>query len=170
MMLENNAHSFVLEEAKNSVNWKRVTEVARDIEAFIKENQEAINAANRPGESSKNIENLFEVILKESGFGHEPKKEYVDRGLCPDFVNREMKTIVEVERGKILQNNMDMLDFWKTHIHGECEYLILIVPKLLRHSEGTRPEKPLEKVSSRLGAFFEGKNKTNVKGLVIIGY
>ena len=160
---------FVLERFKESREWISVTEVAALLEDFIKNNQEKIDELNMPGNSSHGIEKIFEPILVGLEFSHEPSSEYPDRPLCPDFVNQKLGIIVEVERGKILQNNMDMLDFWKTHIHKECRYLILLVPKVLAHSEKSR-EKPFERVKKRLGPFFEKTNETNVRGLVLLGY
>lgn len=39
--------------------------------------------------------------------------------------------ILEVERGKTLMNNMDLLDMWKCHICEHARYLFSIVPKAL---------------------------------------
>jgi hypothetical protein len=160
----------VLDKYKDTSDWKNVLLVAKDIDKFITDNQLEIDSCNQPGHSSRVIEKLFENILEKHEFVHEPKKEYPDQLLRPDFVNRRLKTIIEVERGKILNNNMDMLDFWKTHIHEECRYLILIVPKILRHSDKTSPEKPFDRVKARLFLFFKDNNSTNVYGLIIIGY
>jgi hypothetical protein len=36
--------------------------------------------------------------------------------------------LLEVERGKALTNNMDLLDLWKCHICREAHHLFLVVP------------------------------------------
>lgn len=160
---------FVLDEYGGSDDWKKVTAIGKEIEGLVTKFKIEIDAANMPGKSSRNLERIFEPHLSSKGFVHEPKKEYENRLLCPDFVNREMKVIIEIERGKILNNNMDMLDFWKTHIHGHCRYLILMVPLVLKHSEKST-EHPFEKVRTRMDLLFSKDNRTNVRGLVLIGY
>ena len=156
-------------EFSNSEEWKIVKRAGDKVLVYINSKQKEIHSANQPGKGSQGIEEILKPELEVIGFSHVPMGEYPDQSLRPDFVSRKLKTIVEVERGKILNNNMDMLDFWKTHIHEECRYLILIVPINLKHSE-KHQSKPFEKVKQRLSIFFKEKNKTNVRGLVIIGY
>ena len=79
--------------------------------------------------------------------------------------------IIEVERGKTNQNNMDFLDFWKCHICEVAHYLFIFVPIILiQNNSGSVAGKPYEKVISHMSPFFYKENYTNVRGLVIFGY
>lgn len=153
----------------NAVEWLEVKTFANTLEHYLNSNLEQLHALNQPGQSSKGVELLIEPLLLKNGFSHEPKQDYLDLALRPDYVNKTMKAIVEVERGKITLNNMDMLDFWKTHIHPECRYLILLIPNVLYHSKKNK-EMPFERVSYRMKQFFKEGHYTNVRGLILIGY
>jgi hypothetical protein len=100
-------------------------------------------------------------------FSHIPPKN-----LRPDFYLciGSSGILLEVERGKTIQNNMDLLDFWKCHLAHSAHYLILLVPLELKQNEGTKSSKPFTAVLQRLGAFFIEGNYTNVRGTIIIGY
>ena len=166
------ADSFelVLPAFKENPEWEKVRAVGKGILKYISENQASFDDLNQPEKASHGIEKELEGLLSGFGFEHEPKKGYADIALRPDYINQKLRTIVEIERGKTIQNNMDMLDFWKTHIHPVCRFLVLIVPKTLRHSLGGNPEFPFEKVKKRLGKMFDQNTGTNVWGLVLIGY
>ena len=43
---------------------------------------------------------------------------------------------MEVERGKTVLNNMDLLDVWKCHICESANYLFLIVPQMRHDGAG----------------------------------
>jgi len=87
-------------------------------------------------------------------------------------MSKDGEIMVEVERGKTLDNNMDMLDMWKCHVHPNAKYLILVVPvwyytgKERERFVGSR----FAKVCQRLQLFFREGNETNVLGVGIIGY
>lgn len=167
-----NLKTFNLPEAKDDPTWKTALSDANSISEFIKSQQAWITKLNAPGKSSKELENFLEPELLGLGYDHEPKEIYPDRALIPDYVKMTDNggIILEVERGKILWNNMDLLDFWKCHIHNRCNYLILIVPMFLIHSDKTPPEKAFEKVSNRLEAFFKKGCETRVRGLIVVKY
>ena len=79
--------------------------------------------------------------------------------LRPDFYRPLGKSgiILEVERGKILANNMDLLDLWKCHVCAQADFLYLIVP-VERQSEKGRVTKAFDSVLRRLSTFFEPSN------------
>lgn len=73
-------------------------------------------AANQPGRSSGEVQNVFLKQARELGFRDESKglfKEYTS-ALRPDYFLPLADTgiILEVERGKTTINNLDLLDFW----------------------------------------------------------
>jgi hypothetical protein len=60
--------------------------------------------------------------------------------LCPEFYCRVARSgiIAEVERGKtITNNNMDLLDIWKTHLCSEATFLLPIVQMDRKSENGT---------------------------------
>ena len=78
--------------------------------------------------------------------------------------------LFEVERGKTLINNMDLLDLWKCHICREASILFLFVPRVLRQNEDDAGRRVYTAVVNRLGTFFESGNETNVRAAFIFGY
>lgn len=118
---------------------------------------------------------MFIEYALELGFKDEAKglfKHYKNKGLRPDYYRPigETGIILEVERGKTNQNNMDFLDFWKCHICRHANYLILMVPNELQQKVGGPISRPFGTTLSHLSAFFEEENYTNVRGLVLFGY
>jgi|TARA_Y100000294_G_C8448750_1_gene293829 hypothetical protein len=96
---------------------------------------------------------------------------YPTPGIRPDYYKNinDDGIIIEVEKGKTLMNNMDLLDFWKCHICTNANHLFLLVPNKIAHNE-QRSYKGYEKVISRLSPFFDDCNYTNVHSLTIYGY
>jgi hypothetical protein len=91
----------------------------------------------------------------------------------PDYFLKMGETgiLMEVERGKTNQNNMDFLDIWKCHICRHAHYLFLCVPIVLRQNDsGNIGGKPFDMVSSHLQSFFIPQNYVNVRGAFVIGY
>ena len=163
---------FYLPIAESDDTWAIAKKDANALETHIESRSSEFDALNAPGGSSKDIEILIKDKLGEMGYKHEPKGEYANRALRPDYVKKTTTggIILEVERGKTIDNNMDMLDFWKTHIHKACNYLILLVPVALQHRSNGPITKAFSKVCDRLAAFFEEGNETNVHGLIVVGY
>jgi hypothetical protein len=131
-------------------------------------------AANQPGRSSAEVQNVFLGKAREFGFRDESKglfEEY-SSALRPDYFMPVAGTgiLLEVERGKTTINNMDLLDFWKCHICAHADYLILLVPSELRQNPTMSPRREFATVSKRLATFFERGNYTNVRGLCLFGY
>jgi len=134
----------------------------------------AMLAANQPGRSSAEIQQVFVEQARELGFRDESRglfREYLS-ALRPDYFMPldETGIILEVERGKTTINNMDLLDFWKCHICGHADYLFLLVPIELRQNAAMAPRREFASVRRRLATFFEPSNYTNVRGLCLFGY
>lgn len=76
--------------------------------------------------------------------------------------------LLEVERGKAVTNNLDLLDLWKCHICRQAEHLFLVVPMLVVRTSGREHVYP--RVVTRLATFFAPGNQINVRSLAIFGY
>lgn len=135
-----------------------------------------IEAANQPGNSSAKVQDCFIDYAESLGFHSEKKglfKNATNQLLRPDyFLNLQngKGIILEVERGKVTINNMDLLDMWKCHLCEHADVLFLMVPNKLRQNPKMSPRKEFNTVSNRLGSFFEKDNYTNVKILHVFGY
>jgi hypothetical protein len=161
----------------NPVEFNRVLEVARSLQAYIvsEETSSKIAAANVLGKSSHEVQECVAVHASELGFHSEKQglfRLYKTANLRPDYymalANRR-GIILEVERGKTLANNMDLLDLWKCHICEEAQYLFLMVP-LVRPNEKGGVTHIFTKVAERLEPFFRKHNYVNVYGAVVFGY
>ena len=120
------------------------------------------------GASSSVIQGLLTPTLVSLGYKDEVGYKVVDAGFKPDFMSACGRVMVEVERGKTLDNNMDMLDMWKCHIHPTAKHLILLVP-IWYVKQGGRSA-TFSRVCRRLAAFFEKGCETNVASLHLAGY
>jgi len=77
--------------------------------------------------------------------------------------------LIEVERGKTLTNNMDLLDIWKCHICKEANFLFLIVPQIRQTNKGGETV-TFNNVVKRLESFFEKDSYINVDAVFLFGY
>ena len=121
------------------------------------------------GNSSQKIQDVFIGFLRELGFESEKKGLFkiYNSQLRPDYYKKLKKSgiILEVERGKTLKNNMDLLDIWKCHICKEANHLFLVIPKDISHTPNC-----FNYSSKRLGLFFLKENSINIDSLHIYGY
>lgn len=76
--------------------------------------------------------------------------------------------LLEVERGKALANNMDLLDLWKCHICREAHHLFLVVPLQVKRTRTV--EIVYDRVVKRMQTFVEPGNKVNVATISVFGY
>ncbi len=130
-------------------------------------------AAQKIGTHSAEAQKVVWDVAKEMGFTSEKKglfATYETAALRPDMFKKLGNTgiLLEVERGKTLINNMDLLDFWKTHICKHASYLFLFVPHA--NTRSGRKESVFPAVIKRLGSFYDQDNLTNVKAAFIFGY
>jgi len=79
--------------------------------------------------------------------------------------------LAEVERGGTTTNNHDLKDLWKVHISPTAQHLFLVVPHANWNEQGLPRERPFNRVSSRLGAFFgDPRREVDVLSLHVYGY
>ena len=128
-----------------------------------------LKSLHTKGNSSQKIQDVIIYRLKELGFESEKKGLFklYNSQLRPDYYKKLNKSgiIVEVERGKTLKNNMDLLDVWKCHICEEANHLFLIVPKEISHTPNC-----YSACRKRLGLFFIKRNYINIDSLTLFGY
>ena len=110
----------------------------------------------------------------ELGFQSERKglfANYEVSALRPDYYRAVDKSgvLLEVERGKTITNNMDLLDLWKCHICDYASYLFLVVPKFRPSANGSSM-RHFSHVCKRLSPFFEERNYVNVDAVFVFGY
>lgn len=136
---------------------------------------EKINIANQPGNSSSTVQAVLLEQAKKLGFSSEKTglfKKYKTSGLRPDYFKKMNGTgiLFEVERGKTIQNNMDLMDLWKCHICEETDYLFLFAPKALKQNENDKPQNTFRAACNRLETFFIKENYVKVKAVFVFGY
>ena len=131
---------------------------------------EAYGAATGHGVSSSKIQALLSPTLLAKGFQTEVPAKIGLAGFKADFglITESDGILVEIERGKTTDNNMDMIDFWKCHIHPKAHHLILVVPVWYRTKKSLK--RTFFNVQRRMQPLFEPGNETNVKSLHIVGY
>jgi hypothetical protein len=124
------------------------------------------------GGSSHEVDLVVHPHAEALGFTSQ-RRELFDEypvGLRPDWFREVGETgiLLEVERGKTVTNNMDLLDLWKCHICTHAEHLFLIVP--VRVQRQASAERVFSRVVTRLRTFFHPGNETNVRSLAVFGY
>ena len=137
--------------------------------------RENFSKANSPNNSSAKVQDVFLDKALELGFQSEKQKLFNSiptSNLRPDYYRQVESSgiIIEVERGKTIMNNMDMLDMWKCHLCDMANHLFLFVPSELQHNTTSKPYDCFRIVSNRMAPFFESNNYTNVHSLWIFGY
>ena len=159
-----------------SAEWSQVQLVADRLVAHLEsaDTVHLLGEANRPGNSSALVQEVFVAEAEELGFRSEAKGLFASyqSALRPDYFLPigDSGIILEVERGKTTINNMDLLDFWKCHICEHANYLFLMVPSELRQNPTMSPRREFATVARRLATFFVPGNETNVRGAVLLGY
>lgn len=138
------------------------------IEEFIQSKKSEITLLNNKGTSSKQVQDyIFEGVIKSLGYGSEIRQGQ----FIPDFIKETANfgIMIEVERGKTINNNMDFIDFWKCHINRKANMLILIVPQRVPRAKD-KSMNIYSFVLRRMEPLFEEQNYTNVKALSVIPY
>jgi hypothetical protein len=113
--------------------------------------------------------------MENLGFSSERKGLFANfkvAGLRPDYFKQVDGggILFEVERGKTIANNMDLLDVWKTHICKEARHLFLMVPKIRKTEKGAE-QKIFNTVCNRMESFFqENVQPIDVDSVHIFGY
>jgi len=133
-----------------------------------------IRKHHRPNTPSQQIQAIIHEEVERLGFQSEKRglfSNYAVPALRPDFYRRVGRSgiILEVERGRTLANNMDLLDLWKCHICAHADFLYLIIP-VERQTWYGRTVWTFDRVLRRLSTFFEPRNYVNVEAVFVFGY
>jgi len=173
----NNAYQVFQKQSMNLHNeFVEASSLAWQLKDYL--NSEAvrteINQCHRLNATSQQIQAIIHKEVESLGFQSEKRGLFLDykvAALRPDFYRPLGKSgiILEVERGKTLTNNMDLLDLWKCHVCAHADFLYLIVP-VERRSENGTVIRAFDGVLRRLSTFFEPRNYVNVEAAFIFGY
>jgi len=172
-----NFHVFSRVDLKSMPELIEVVKTAQAVLEILnrKSIQEKISQAHVFGASSHTIQKAILPQMLELGFSSEKKQlfsEYKVGGLRPDYYKPLAKggILFEVERGKTIANNMDLLDVWKTHICKEANHLFLLVPNI-RVSKNQNQAKIFPSVKNRIETFFnENISAIDVDSVHLFGY
>jgi hypothetical protein len=154
-----------------------VRAVVADVHKILemKEIIDGIHEVHKFGASSAKVQAVLLAHLERLGFTSERKglfKEMNVSGIRPDYFKALPGggILFEVERGKTIANNMDLLDVWKTHICQEAQHLFLLVPNI-RMTEKNKEQKIFASVEKRVGTFFlEQTHPIDVESVHLFGY
>jgi hypothetical protein len=161
----------------NGQNLKETLEVSGQVREILKSPKvkDSIAEVHKFGASSHTVQKSILVQMESLGFVSEKKglfASYKVSGIRPDY----FKTLAgggilfEVERGKTIANNMDLLDVWKTHLCSEAKHLFLMVPNI-RVTEKGGSQKIFNTVENRIETFFLKDSKPiDVNSVHIFGY
>jgi hypothetical protein len=134
----------------------------------------AIRKVHKVGATSHAVQGAILEDMEALGFSSERKglfSEFKVSGIRPDYYSSTGGGILfEVERGKTIANNMDILDVWKTHICTEARHLFLLVPEV-RVTEKGLEQRIFNTVENRIAAFFGNDVKSiDVDSVHLFGY
>ena len=172
-----NFHVLSRVDLTSTSDFREVSKLANSVFEILnkKSVKDAISKAHVFGASSHTIQKAIFPQVLELGFSSEKKQlfsEYKVGGLRPDYYKPLSKggILFEVERGKTIANNMDLLDVWKTHICKEANHLFLLVPNI-RVSKNLSESKIFPSVKNRLETFFnENISAIDVDSVHLFGY
>lgn len=137
--------------------------------------KETIAGVHKFGASSHTVQKSILSQMESLGFVSEKKglfATYKVSGIRPDYFKSLTGggILFEVERGKTIANNMDLLDVWKTHLCSEAKHLFLMVPKI-RVTEKGKSQKIFNTVENRIETFFlTGSTPIDVNSVHLFGY
>ena len=157
----------------NRKDIKQAFEIAKTLDEYLKTKdiKDRIKLAHKIHASSQQIQDIFIDKAQEIGFTSERKNLFKDYNLRPDYyidLKNNQGIIIEVERGKTLANNMDLLDVWKCHICPVANILFLIVPNV--RQTNTRKENIYPRVFKRISSFYKKENYVNVDAIFLFEY
>jgi len=172
-----NFHVLSRVDLTSTPDFREVTKLANSVLEILnnKSVKDAIAKAHVFGASSHTIQKAILPQMLELGFSSEKKQlfsEYKVGGLRPDYYKQLSNggILFEVERGKTIANNMDLLDIWKTHICKEANHLFLLVPNI-RVSKNLNEAKIFPSVKNRIETFFsENISAIDVDSVHLFGY
>ena len=161
----------------DSQNLKETLEVSGQVREILKNQKvkDSIAEVHKFGASSHTVQKSILNEVGPLGFVSEKKglfAAYKVSGIRPDYFKSLAGggILFEVERGKTIANNMDLLDVWKTHLCSEAKHLFLMVPNI-RVTEKGGAQKIFNTVENRIETFFLDENKPiDVNSVHIFGY
>ena len=160
-----------------SQNLKETLEVSDQVREILKNQKvkDSIAEVHKFGASSHTVQKSILDQVEPLGFVSEKKglfAAYKVSGIRPDYFKSLAGggILFEVERGKTIANNMDLLDVWKTHLCSEAKHLFLMVPNI-RVTEKGGSQKIFNTVENRIETFFLDENKPiDVNSVHLFGY
>ena len=158
-------------------NLKKARETSRQVSEILndKKVKDAIAEVHKFGASSHNVQKSILDQMVSLGFVSEKKglfASYKVSGIRPDYFKSLPGggILFEVERGKTIANNMDLLDVWKTHLCSEAKHLFLMVPNI-RVTEKGSSQKIFNTVENRIETFFLNESTPiDVNSVHLFGY
>jgi len=118
-----------------SQNLKETLEVSDQVREILNNQKvkDSIAEVHKFGASSHTVQKSILDQVEPLGFVSEKKglfAAYKVSGIRPDYFKSLAGggILFEVERGKTIANNMDLLDVWKTHLCSEAKHLFLLLP------------------------------------------
>jgi hypothetical protein len=168
---------FVRPGLTDSKNLNDVLKISGEVREILSKQDiiEAIAQVHKFGASSHTVQKSILGQMEFLGFTSEKKglfASYKVSGIRPDyFKSLEGGGILfEVERGKTIANNMDLLDVWKTHLCLEAKHLFLMVPKI-RVTQKGGSQKIFNTVENRIETFFLNEiTPIDVDSVHLFGY
>ena len=161
----------------DSENLNSVLKISRVVREILSKQEivEAIAQVHKFGASSHTVQKSILGQMESLGFTSEKKglfASYKVSGIRPDYFKSLVGggILFEVERGKTIANNMDLLDVWKTHLCIEAKHLFLMVPKI-RVTEKGGSQKVFNTVANRIETFFLNESTPiDVNSVHLFGY
>lgn len=116
---------FFKPEIEKKDDYKQACEIAKKLNTHSNqiEIMELVEKTHIHNAKSSEIQNILLPKAEELGFVSEKKGLFIGSSvsaLRSDYflkINENSGIIMEVERGKTLANNMDLLDLWKCYMH-----------------------------------------------------
>ena len=161
----------------DSQNLRETLEVSGQVREILNNQKvkDSIAEVHKFGASSHTVQKSILDRVEPLGFVSEKKglfAAYKVSGIRPDYFKSLAGggILFEVERGKTIANNMDLLDVWKTHLCSEAKHLFLMVPNIRVTEKGTS-QKIFNIVENRIETFFLNENTPiDVHSVHIFGY
>ena len=168
---------FLRSDLVDSQNLHETLKASRQVSEILKDQKvkDAIAEVHKFRASSHAVQKSILSQMESLGFVSEKKglfASYKVSGIRPDYFKSLSGggILFEVERGKTIANNMDLLDVWKTHLCLEAKHLFLMVPNV-RVTEKGGSQKIFSTVENRIETFFLSERKPiDVDTVHLFGY
>jgi len=168
---------FLRSDLVDSQNLNETLKTSRQVSEILKDQKvrRAIAEVHKFRASSHAVQKSILSQIESLGFVSEKKGlfgSYKVSGIRPDYFKSLSGggILFEVERGKTIANNMDLLDVWKTHLCLEAKHLFLMVPNV-RVTEKGGSQKIFNTVENRIETFFLSERKPiDVDTVHLFGY